>query len=1266
MAETRTIRTVLELNAQRFTAGAAAASASAKNLSGELAKISDSSGKFRADYDRVGSTLLGFGAAAATGLGLATKASMDWESSWAGVTKTVDGTPEQLKAVEDGLRGLAKELPASHQEIAAVAEAAGQLGVETDSVVEFTRTMIDLGETTNLSAEEAATSLARFSNVMGTSTGDVDRLGSTIVGLGNNFETTESEILAMGMRISGIGAQMNLSEGDVLGMAAAMSSVGIEAEAGGTAMTMGMKKIQSAVDEGGESLEGFAEVAGMSTDEFSKLWQDDTAAGLEAFVHGLARVGEEGGNMSATLDDLGIKGIRESDTFLRLASNADGFSEAIAQGNTEFERNIALTAEAAQRYKTTESQMKMASNAIVDAGIDIGAVVLPLLAEVSGVIADVAGAFGKLPGPVQESIVVLGSIAGAAALLGGGLMKAVPAVTETIGAFRRLQDTAPGTASAIGKVGKAVGIATAAFTAVSLISAYGDSLTDFALSAEEAAEKALKLKDSSNAFDTMFEGMGFGADLASASTEELADNLDVLANGHWYEGISNLETGLRNAFTGADAATTDDLKQRLGEVGQSIAALAQNDLPAAQDAFTAMWEQAGGSDQAGQDLLNLMPELKSELTALANGANLATDDMTLLGIATGQVEVPLTAAETAMEGYVGAQGESGAATAEATGEVEEQVSALEALQGLLEGTANALLGVRGAQRDFHSAIDETNALIEENGRVLDENGKAIDSHSEKGRASEAALDGLATSTHGLISEMTDANATAGELDAAMTEGRDAFIAAAEGMGLSEEAAIRLADEMQLIPDFKEIKVSAETEQAKQDLASVTAAIEAAGGTIEINGETYEAEDALAYLMAQIEEGEGEVTINGETYQAEEAVAAFVDSVINNPDAEVQVDADTGPARMQFDGLLQDTPDATIDTDANTGPARDDVNAFTDDVDNTEAWVDVKADTVYAENQARDFQATVNDMGGTVTINGETSTAQQTFETLMAEIDAGEGYVNINGTTVDAGTALVQLTSMIDSSEGTVTIDGNAVPAYFKTDQAKAKADNTTGTIDVDANTAGAESGITHTSRDRDTNIDAHASTGGAEGDLSYTSRDRSTTVTAQAATGAASAAINAMTYTRTAYINVIARSVGNAVRVASGQANGGWVNEGLSSGGWVPGEYPGPGVDNVMWPVVSGKAGGGMLSQPLAGNEYVVNGASAQQWGPALEAINAGMSPTVTMPGPAPVDSGSIAAAVAAGMRGMTVALNLDGRTLHGAVIDAGKSVRQPFITGKA
>lgn len=60
----------------------------------------------------------------------------------------MEGTPEQLAAVSDGIRAMSLEIPSTTTEIAAVAEAAGQLGIATDDVLSFTRTMLDLGQST--------------------------------------------------------------------------------------------------------------------------------------------------------------------------------------------------------------------------------------------------------------------------------------------------------------------------------------------------------------------------------------------------------------------------------------------------------------------------------------------------------------------------------------------------------------------------------------------------------------------------------------------------------------------------------------------------------------------------------------------------------------------------------------------------------------------------------------------------------------------------------------------------------------------------------------------------------------------------------------------------------------------------------------------------------------------------------------------------------------------------------------------------------------
>ncbi len=103
----------------------------AKQADTALGQMVQSAQTNREAWSTAGSTLTGFGAATVGALALATKAAMDWESSWAGVTKTVDGTAVQMDALESGLRSMARELPASHEEIAAVAEAAGQLGIAT-------------------------------------------------------------------------------------------------------------------------------------------------------------------------------------------------------------------------------------------------------------------------------------------------------------------------------------------------------------------------------------------------------------------------------------------------------------------------------------------------------------------------------------------------------------------------------------------------------------------------------------------------------------------------------------------------------------------------------------------------------------------------------------------------------------------------------------------------------------------------------------------------------------------------------------------------------------------------------------------------------------------------------------------------------------------------------------------------------------------------------------------------------------------------------
>ena len=355
------------------------------------------------------------------------KFAKDYESAFAGVRKTTDATEAEYQKLSKGIRQMSKEMPASAVSIAQVAEAAGQLGIKKEDILKFSKTMVDLGVATNLTATEAATSLARFSNIMGTSADNVDRLGSTIVHLGNNTATTEREIVEMGMRLAGAGKQVGLTEAQVLGLAAAMSSVGIEAEMGGSAMSKLLIKMKLATTQGGKALEEFASASGVSASKFKQAFEQDASQALLMFLKGLKNASAQGKSAIEILDEMDISEVRLRDTILRAAESNEKFGETLNIANQGWRENTALQKEAQQRYKTTESQLQIAKNKLVDIAITLGTNFLPKVNQVLNVVGNFADTLNNMS-PTMQSVV--GWTALAAASIGPltfGVGKAIKA-----------------------------------------------------------------------------------------------------------------------------------------------------------------------------------------------------------------------------------------------------------------------------------------------------------------------------------------------------------------------------------------------------------------------------------------------------------------------------------------------------------------------------------------------------------------------------------------------------------------------------------------------------------------------------------------------------------------------------------------------------------------------------------------------------------------------------------------------------------------------
>lgn len=430
------------------------------NTEAELKKLGGTWGAVGAQFEAIGSKLTSIGnkmtsvgdtltkkvSVPLAGLGAASvKNFADWESAFAGVMKTVDETATTTyEDLAEGIKQMSTETAASKEEIAGVAEAAGQLGVGADDILKFTKTMVMMGDSTNLSAEEAATALARISNITGEPLENIDKLGASIVALGNSFATNESSIVEMSNRLASAGTIAGLSTTDVLALAAAMSSVGIEAEAGGTAMTQTLTSISQAVSAGGDDLNRLAQVSGKTAQEFAAEWKASPVTALQEFISGLSEMNAAGVDTYAILDELGMSGIRQSNMLQSLALASDQLTSAINVSNQAYIENAALTDEAEKRYQTFNSQLSQTKEMASNVAIQFGEIMMPYVQKLVEKIQSLVQWFGNLDGKTQEMIVKIGLIVaaiGPAISIVGTIISTIGSISTAVGAVIKLGPT---------------------------------------------------------------------------------------------------------------------------------------------------------------------------------------------------------------------------------------------------------------------------------------------------------------------------------------------------------------------------------------------------------------------------------------------------------------------------------------------------------------------------------------------------------------------------------------------------------------------------------------------------------------------------------------------------------------------------------------------------------------------------------------------------------------------------------------------------------
>ena len=432
------------------------------------------------------------------------KFAIDFEDNFANVKKTVDGTPQQLQEVRQGIIDLSttgidgrNAIPQTTAQLTELAAAGGQLGIKTENIVGFTETMAQMGTATNLAGEQGAKTLARFMNVAGVSQDQVGNLGSSIVDLGNNFATTEAEIADMAMYMGSTGANVGISAQDVLAYSTALSSLGAEAASGGSAVSRIWMQMHQSVAEGGEDLETFAELSGKSSEEFKEQWNTDASGAFQDFLKGLSKTDDQ----ISTLSNLGFNNIRDLQALQKLAgsSGIDLLADALEHSNTAWAEGTALQKEFNAKAETTASQVQITKNNLVEAARGIGETFLPTIKNVSGGIKDFAQNIANMSDDSKQRLINIGTGLigmGAGAKVIAGTAKGVGNFVETLG---KLGVAAPTLASmgpvALAAAGGILAVGAAAVVGVKAYQEYHDAQLDVVKATDEQIQATKKSLD---------------------------------------------------------------------------------------------------------------------------------------------------------------------------------------------------------------------------------------------------------------------------------------------------------------------------------------------------------------------------------------------------------------------------------------------------------------------------------------------------------------------------------------------------------------------------------------------------------------------------------------------------------------------------------------------------------------------------------------------------------------------------------------------------
>lgn len=411
----RTVKVNLILAAQGYMSGMDAVQRKTAETGSEIEKLNQK----KQAFTQLGASAMGFGAAAAAGVGLAISRFADFDQQMSYVQAATHETATNMNLLRDAALDAGARTVYSATEAAGAIEELSKAGVETaDILAGGLDGALDLAAAGGLGVAQAAgiaaTALKTF-KLEGKDMAHVADLLAAGAGKAMGDVSDLSQALAQGGQAA---ALTGLSIEETTAALAAFASQGLLGSDAGTSLKTMLLNLSPTTEKATQLVEKY---------NLQAYDQQGKFIGLAAYA---GKLQSALGNLSAEQQTTTLKTIFGTDAYRAAAVMLGEGEKGVRNWIAAVDDQGYAADTARMRLDNLKGDVEQLGGAFDTALIQSGSGANEALRSMVQIVTGAVGAFGDLPAPVQQGALYLGAAAAAVGLLSGGFLILTPRVAE--------------------------------------------------------------------------------------------------------------------------------------------------------------------------------------------------------------------------------------------------------------------------------------------------------------------------------------------------------------------------------------------------------------------------------------------------------------------------------------------------------------------------------------------------------------------------------------------------------------------------------------------------------------------------------------------------------------------------------------------------------------------------------------------------------------------------------------------------------------------